>query len=65
MSLTKGTLYFMCLKMGFDPILEQKIGSDPTNDIIISEGRSKDRRFTDRILRVQGIKYFDIHVDVS
>lgn len=36
---------------------------DPTNDIKISEGRSKDRRFTDRILRVQGIKYFDIYVD--
>lgn len=49
--------------MGFDPILEKKISSDPTNDIKISEGRSKDRRFTDRILRVQGIKYFDIHVD--
>lgn len=28
---------------------------DPTNDIKISEGRSKDRRFTDRILSVQGI----------
>ncbi len=34
------------------------MSSDPTNDIKISEGRSKDR-----ILRVQGIKYFDIHVD--
>ena len=36
---------------------------DPTTDIKISEGRFKDRRFTDRILRVQGIKYFNIHVD--
>ena len=32
------------------------MSSDPTNDIKISEGRSKDRRFTDRILRAQGDK---------
>ena len=36
---------------------------DPTNDIKISEGNSKDRRFTDRELKGQRIKYFDIHVD--
>jgi hypothetical protein len=29
----------------------------------VPEGSSKNREGTDRKLRVQGIKYFDIHVD--